>query len=311
MEILKLNNVTKYFGDYKATNNVSFSHEKGKILGLLGPNGAGKTTIIRQITNIYVPDEGEILLFGEPVSGESQNRIAYLPEERGLYKKVKVLDMLVYFGRLKGLSSVDAKKGAMKWLEKLGAADWIDKKVQDLSKGMSQKVQFIGTILHEPEFMILDEPFSGFDPVNAELLKNIILEFKEQGKTIILSTHVMHQVEQLCDDIVLINKGQIVLEGEIREIKRSFGRNHLIIEFQGDGSFLHEFPETELINKSESRVELKLGNEDTAQKILEASIGKIQIHKFLLDEPSLDEIFIETVGRANLDESAILEIGKK
>jgi ABC-2 type transport system ATP-binding protein len=311
MEILKLNRVTKYFGEYKATNDVSFSHEKGKILGLLGPNGAGKTTIIRQITNIYVPDEGSIELFGELVTGESQNRIAYLPEERGLYKKVKVLDMLIYFGRLKGLSRMDAKKGAMKWLDKLGAADWIDKKVQDLSKGMSQKVQFIGTILHEPEFMILDEPFSGFDPVNAELLKNIILEFKAEGKTIILSTHVMHQVEQLCDDIVLINKGRVVLEGDLREVKRSFGKNHLIIEFQGDGSFFDKIANTEVINRSESRIELKIKSSEVAQEILKESIGKIEIHKFLLDEPSLDEIFIDTVGRANLDESAILEIGKK
>jgi ABC-2 type transport system ATP-binding protein len=199
----------------------------------------------------------------------------------------------------------------MKWLDKLGAADWIDKKVQDLSKGMSQKVQFIGTILHEPEFMILDEPFSGFDPVNAELLKNIILEFKAEGKTIILSTHVMHQVEQLCDDIVLINKGRVVLEGDLREVKRSFGKNHLIIEFQGDGSFFDKIANTEVINRSESRIELKIKSSEVAQEILKESIGKIEIHKFLLDEPSLDEIFIDTVGRANLDESAILEIGKK
>lgn len=311
MEILKLNNVVKYFGDYKATNNVSFSVDKGKIVGLLGPNGAGKTTIIRQITNIYMPDEGEIILFGEPIKPIHQNRIAYLPEERGLYKKVKVMDMLVYFGKLKGLSSKEAYDRSFKWLEKLGAADWVNKKVQDLSKGMSQKIQFIGTILHDPEFMILDEPFSGFDPVNAEILKDIILEFKEQGKTIILSTHVMAQVEKLCDDIILINKGKSILEGNLIEIKKSFGRNHLLFEFEGDISTVQIPDGLEVLSNSANRYEFKVIDQNAPNQLLNNAVGKLEIHKFVLDLPSLDEIFIETVGRSNLDDSTILEISKK
>jgi ABC-2 type transport system ATP-binding protein len=311
MDILQLRNVTKYFGDYKATNDVSFSIEKGKICGLLGPNGAGKTTIIRQVTNIYMPDEGEIFLFGEPIQPIHQNRIAYLPEERGLYKKIKVMDMLVYFGKLKGLSSRDAYERSLRWLKKLDAADWVDKKVQDLSKGMSQKIQFIGTILHDPEFMILDEPFSGFDPVNAEILKDIILEFKEQGKTIVLSTHVMSQVEKLCDDIILINKGKKVLEGALIEVKKDFGRNHLIFEFEGDINSI-EIPEgLETLVASNNRYEFKVNSDDAPEMLLSNSIGKLKIHKFLLDLPSLDEIFIESVGRDNLDEATILEISKK
>lgn len=311
MNILELKNITKYFGDYKATNNVSFSIEQGKICGLLGPNGAGKTTIIRQITNIYMPDEGEIVLFGEPIKPIHQNRIAYLPEERGLYKKIKVMDMLVYFGKLKGLTARQSYDRSLEWLKKLDAADWVDKKVQDLSKGMSQKVQFIGTILHDPEFLILDEPFSGFDPVNAEILKEIILDFKEQGKTIVLSTHVMAQVEKLCDDIILINKGKVVLEGNLVEIKKNYGRNHLLFEFEGDIENITIPENLEILTKTKNRYEFKVLNDKAPEELLQNSIGKVKINKFLLDLPSLDEIFIESVGRDNLDETTILEISKK
>lgn len=311
MEILRLDNVTKLFGDYKASNDVSFSIESGKICGLLGPNGAGKTTIIRQITNIYMPDDGQIHLFGEPLKPEHQNRIAYLPEERGLYKKIKVMDMLIYFGRLKGLDSGEARKRAISWLEKMDAADFVDKKVQDLSKGMSQKVQFIGTILHDPEFLILDEPFSGFDPVNAEILKDIILEFRDKGKTIVLSTHVMAQVEKLCDDIILINKGKVVLEGPLLKIKKDFGRNHLIFEFEGELDNI-DIPEgLSIINKSANRVEFDVENEEAPEQLLKNAFGKVKVHKYALDLPSLDEIFIKTVGKDNLDEATILEISKK
>ncbi|MDC1067964.1 ATP-binding cassette domain-containing protein [Candidatus Kapabacteria bacterium] len=310
MELLKLNNVTKYFGDYKATNNVSFSIKKGQICGLIGPNGAGKTTIIRQITNIYMPDEGEIILFGEPIKPVHQNRIAYLPEERGLYKKIKVIDMLVYFGKLKGLSSKDSFDKSMNWLRKLNADDWVNKKVQDLSKGMSQKIQFIGTILHDPEFLILDEPFSGFDPVNAEILKDIILELKQQGKTIILSTHVMSQVEKLCDDIILINKGQVILEGSLVEIKQSFGRNNLLFEFEGNINNIDIPVGLEIITNSQNRYEFKVLDKNAPNELIQNSVGKININKFVLDLPSIDEIFIETVGRSNLDEDTILEIRK-
>lgn len=310
MEILKLNNVSKYFGDYQATNNVTFSVKKGTIFGLLGPNGAGKTTIIRQITNIYYPDEGQILLFDEQVSPKHQNQIGYLPEERGLYKKLKVIEQLIYFGELKGLSKKEAENRARFWLVKLEANDWAEKKIQELSKGMQQKVQFISTILHEPEFLILDEPFSGFDPVNSEMLKNIILELKNQGKTIILSTHVMSQVEQLCDEIVLINKGKIVLSGRVRDIKKSFGRNNLKIEFDGDDSFLNLINPSNVIHRNTHSAEIKLDNEKQSQEILKSIKESVLVYKFELAEPSLHEIFINTVGKSNLNEQEILEIQK-
>lgn len=310
MEILKLINVEKYFGDYKATNDVSFSVKKGTIFGLLGPNGAGKTTIIRQITNIYYPDGGEILLFDEPVSSKHQNQIGYLPEERGLYKKLKVIEQLIYFGELKGLPKKEAEKRARYWLVKLEANDWAEKKIQELSKGMQQKIQFISTILHEPEFLILDEPFSGFDPVNAEMLKNIILDLKNQGKTIILSTHVMSQVEQLCDEIVLINRGKIVLSGRVRDIKKSFGRNNLFVEFEGNDSFLNDLSPEKIIHRNNHSAEIKLENENEAKQILNSIKDDVFIYKFELAEPSLHEIFIKTVGKDNLNEQEILEIQK-
>ena len=312
MNILELKNVIKSFGEYKATNDVSFSVPKGSIFGLLGPNGAGKTTIIRQITNIYVPDQGSITMFDQEVGPEHQNRIGYLPEERGLYKKVKVIDQLVYFGRLKGLSSKDAEARARQWLIKLEAADWAEKKIQELSKGMQQKVQFISTILHDPEFLILDEPFSGFDPVNVETIKKIIFELREKGITIILSTHVMAQVEELCDEIVLINKGKIVLNGGVREIKRSFGKNQLSIEFEGGNEFLKGIENIELLSETNNRCEIKLLNGETqTQEVLKALVDNNNlVMKFEISEPSLHEIFIETVGAANLNEEEIAQISQ-
>jgi len=297
MNILELKNVVKYFGDYKATNNVSFSIKEGTVFGLLGPNGAGKSTIIRQITNIYMPDEGEITLFGEKVGPEHQNRMGYLPEERGLYKKVKVIDQLIYFAQLKGVTKSKAKEKAMQWLIKLNASDWADKKIEELSKGMQQKIQFISTILHDPEFLILDEPFSGFDPINVEILKSIVLDMKKLGKTIILSTHVMNQAEQLCDEIVLINKGEVILDGTIRDAKKRFGRDHLKLEFEGDDTWLDQIQNIEFINRTKQNAEIKLLNgEEQAQEILKTAIENVKIYKFNLVEPDLHEIFIRMVG---------------
>ena len=230
MVVIEVKNVIKKFGDYAASNKISFDVESGRIMGLLGPNGAGKTTMIRMITNILIPDEGEIKVFGERVGSEHQNNIGYLPEERGLYKKIKVLDQLIYFAQLKGMTKIDAQQKAMYWLDKLDAKDWASKKIQELSKGMQQKVQFISTIIHNPDLLILDEPFSGFDPINTEVLKRIILDMRDEGKTIVLSTHVMEQAEQMCDDICLINKGSIVLDGKIRDIKKSYGKDTIIME---------------------------------------------------------------------------------
>ena len=297
MEVLKVDHVTKRFGSYAATNDVSFSLDSGRILGLLGPNGAGKTTMIRMLTNIFVPDEGTIAAFGEKIGYAMQNRIGYLPEERGLYKKLKVIEQLIYFGRLKGLSRADAQKRATFWLNQLDAADWAPKKIQELSKGMQQKIQFISTILHNPSLMILDEPFSGFDPINTELLKKIIIDMRNDGKTIILSTHVMEQAEQLCDDICLINKGKIVLSGSLRDIKKARGRDSIILEFEGDDSFLDQYSDLQFINRTANRVEFRFRNDFSPNEFIKSVSSTCQITKYELSEPALHEIFIDAVSR--------------
>ncbi|MCB0702195.1 MAG: ATP-binding cassette domain-containing protein [Candidatus Kapaibacterium sp.] len=294
--VIVVENVKKQFGDYLANNDISLKVNSGTIFGLLGPNGAGKTTLIRMINNIYIPDGGTITIFGKPVSDDTQNQVAYLPEERGLYKKQKVLDQLIYFAQLKGVEKSVAKKRAEQWLIRFDAASWAGKKIQDLSKGMAQKVQFISTLLHDPKLLILDEPFSGFDPINAELLKEVILELKSQGKTIILSTHVMHQVEQMCDDMCLINKGKAILQGNVREIKKSFGRNTILLEFEGDASFIVDNQQFKIVNQTAHRLELKIIDSNFDSKLFLNELNqKLTVFKFELVEPSFHEIFIQSV----------------
>jgi ABC-2 type transport system ATP-binding protein len=297
MEILRVEHVKKYFGTYAASNDISFTQESGKILGLIGPNGAGKTTMLRMITNILIPDEGSITLWGEPVTSLHQNRIGYLPEERGLYKKIKVIDQLIYFGQLKGLSRSDSQQKASFWLRRLDADDWANKKIQELSKGMQQKVQFISTILHNPDFLVLDEPFSGFDPINTDLMKKIILDMKAEGKTIILSTHVMEQAEQLCEEICMINKGKIVLSGSLRDAKKSYGRDTVLMEFDGDDSFLNNFQNIKYINRTQNRVEFRVSDSTLLKQILEKALESVEVYKYELMEPSLNEIFIDVATK--------------
>lgn len=298
MEILKISNVTKKFGNFVAVDNLSTQVKNSVIFGLLGPNGAGKTTTIRMITNIIFPDSGEILIMGEKISPELKNKIGYLPEERGLYKKNKVIEQLEYFGRLKGLSSKEAIQKAKYWLDKVGATGWDNKKIEELSKGMAQKIQFVSTVLHDPQLLILDEPFSGFDPINTELLKNIILEMKEQGKTIILSTHQMYQVEQLCDEILMINQGKVVLSGNLRDVKKQYGINHLIVEFDGNGDFIESIEPEKIIDKSSNRIECRIDSYQESQEILKNAIRNNQITKFDIQEPPLNEIFIDVVSKS-------------
>jgi len=305
MSFLVVDSISKTFGDYTAVNNISFSVPKGIIFGLLGPNGAGKTTTIRMINNIIIPDKGKILLDGRNIDSDTQNLMGYLPEERGLYKKLKVIDQLKYFGRLKGLDSKVAEQNAMKWLEKLGAKGWESKKIQELSKGMQQKVQFISTILHDPQFLILDEPFSGFDPLNTELLKAIILEMKKLGKTIILSTHVMAQVEEICDEILLLNKGNVLLSGEVKEVKNRYGNDSYRIEFEGDKKIFEEIQNLEIVNLKEKEIEFKVSNNETINNILKSVLDKVQIFKFIKVEPSLHEIFINEVGKQNMQSKGV------
>lgn len=298
MEILRVENVIKKFGDYAASNDVSFKMRKGTVLGLLGPNGAGKTTLIRMITNIISPDSGTIYFNDKPVSSNIQNKIGYLPEERGLYKKLKVIEQLEYFGMLKGLNKHDASKSAKSWLARMGASGWENKKIQELSKGMQQKVQFISTVLHNPEFLILDEPFSGFDPINTELLKNIILEMKSNGTSLILSTHVMAQAEELCDEICMINKGKLVLNGNISHIKSSYGKNTVVIEFSGENNFLNELEDIDILSKTNNRAEFKINEKSSNnRRLIEQINNAVDLHKFELALPSLHEIFIEVVSK--------------
>lgn len=306
MAIIEVKNVFKAFGKTKAVNDVSFEVEKGRIFGLLGPNGAGKTTTIRMINYIITPDSGNISINGVEASPETQKMIGYMPEERGLYKKMKVFGQLMYLTQLKGINPGEARKSIEYWLERFGASDWKKKKVGELSKGMSQKIQFIATIAHDPDIYIFDEPFSGLDPINSETLKEIIIELRDEGKTILFSTHRMEQVEQMCDDICLFNQGEAVLTGKLREIKSSFGENTINLEFEGDGSFLDELEEVRINNRSTNFAEIRVLNGQNMQNILRLAMDHAEIHKFERIEPSLTEIFISTVGEDNIKKAEIL-----
>ncbi len=305
MSVIELRNVFKAFGKTKAVNDVSFEVTKGRIFGLLGPNGAGKTTTIRMINYILTPDSGQITINGIEASPETQKMIGYMPEERGLYKKMKVFDQLMYLTQLKGMDASEAKKAINYWLERFEASDWKKKEVGELSKGMSQKIQFIATIAHDPDIYIFDEPFSGLDPINSETLKGIIIELRDSGKTILFSTHRMEQVEQMCDDICLFNQGQAVLAGNLRHIKSSFGENSINLEFEGDGSFLDKLEDVRINNRSTNFAEIRVLNGQSMQDILKLAMEHAAIHKFERIEPSLTEIFISTVGEDNIKRSEI------
>lgn len=305
MSVIETEQVTKSFGKTHAVQNVSFSTERGRIFGLLGPNGAGKTTMIRMINYIIDPDEGDITVNGKQVSPETQKMIGYMPEERGLYKKMQVGEQLMYLAQLKGLSSGEAREKIRYWLNRFNASDWHKKKVGELSKGMSQKIQFIATIVHEPEIYIFDEPFSGLDPINSELLKEIILELREKGKAILFSTHRMEQVEQMCDDICLFNNGRVVLTGNLREIKKKFGKNTVLLEFQGDSSFLDTLGDVRINNRSTNFAEIRILNGLDSQDILKTAMSHAEIHRFQLVEPTLNEIFISTVGEDNITRQVV------
>ena len=311
--MLTVDHVTKRYGNHVAVGDVSFKAEPGRILGLLGPNGAGKTSTIRMITYITIPDEGEVRFDGKPVGPWSQERMGYLPEERGLYKKMKVEEQLLYFAELRGLSQAEATDKVRYWLDRLGAADWGGKKTQELSKGMQQKVQFIGTLLHDPDLLIFDEPFSGLDPINADLLKDIVLELRDEGRTVLFASHRMEQVEQLCDDLCLISNGQIVLKGPLREVKSSFGQDTVRIEFEGDVSFLSTLEQegrVRLLNRSHHRAELRLLKGITSREVLERTLAEVtDVYRFELVEPPLTEIFVQAVQGENGGEKG--KIGKK
>jgi ABC-2 type transport system ATP-binding protein len=294
--MIDVSNLWKSFGKKDAVQDASFKAEPGRIFGLLGPNGAGKTTTIRMINDILTPDRGEVRIKNVIAGPQTQKWIGYMPEERGLYKKMKVGEQLLYFAKLKGLSTSEGKKVILRWLERFEASDWIKQEVGELSKGMSQKIQFIATILHDPDIAIFDEPFSGLDPINSELLKTVILELKAQGKTILFSTHRMEQVEQMCDDIALFNEGQVVLTGNLAEIKSSFGENTVLLEYEGDGAFIDDLENVRINNRSNRFAEIRILEGQTASAILKQAINHVEVKKFEQVEPSLTEIFISTVN---------------
>ncbi|WP_222536115.1 ABC transporter ATP-binding protein [Pedobacter polysacchareus] len=297
--MLIINNIVKQYATHRALDDVSLHVEKGKIFGLLGPNGAGKTSLIRIITQITAPDSGEVIFNGERLNVQHISQIGYLPEERGLYKKMEIGEQVLYLAKLKGLSTAEATKRIRYWFEKLGMGDWWSKKVEDLSKGMQQKVQFVATVLHKPELIILDEPFSGFDPVNADVIKNEILALNKEGATFIFSTHRMESVEELCDNIALIHRSKKILDGPVAEIKAQYRNNIYWLEYHGEYNFenaqaLFEVLEHTVIG-DKTRLKIKIRAQQTANQVLQALLPYVAINR--LDEviPTMNDIFIEKV----------------
>lgn len=296
---LKASGISKTFGDFTAVDDLSFEAGAGRIFGFLGPNGAGKTTTIRMIVGITIPDSGTVELYEKSISPEIQDRIGYLPEERGLYKKMKIQDQLRYFAALKGVNQKEADKRIDYWLDRMKLTDWRAKKTTDLSKGMAQKLQFAATMLHDPDLLILDEPFSGLDPVNVEFMKEVIAEIKSNEKTIIFSTHLMETAEKLCDDILLINKSRKVLSGSLRDIKKSYGRNIAALRCTGGEKVLGNSDLVLNIVEHADEVEVFLRKDATGQELLERLVGSgAVVSKFEMVEPSLNDIFIDKVREA-------------
>ncbi len=300
MNILEVQHLKKYFATQKAVDDISFTIKEGSIFGLLGPNGAGKTTLLRMITGIFYQDSGEIIFNGKKFNPEKDvEYIGYMPEERGLYKKMKIGEQAVYLAQLKGLSKADALAKLHHWFEKLEMESWWNKKVEDLSKGMSQKLQFVTTVLHEPKLIILDEPFSGLDPVNANLIKDEIFNLAKKGSTVIFSTHRMEQVEEICEHIVLVNKGQKVLDGTLSEIKDNYKENiYAINTDQLQSQFTSSY--FEVIKQSNNNLLIKLNENVSTNEVLQHLINeKIPVHSFSEVLPSLNEIFIKLVEGTN------------
>ncbi len=296
--MLVVEGLTKIFKDVTAVNNISFKIEPGKIFGLLGPNGAGKTTTIRTVLNIIKPSYGAITFDGKSITHEFFNIIGYLPEERGLYKKSKVLDVILYFAELKKMSKKKAEEQAVLWLKKLEIGNYKSKKIEELSKGNQQKVQFITAVIHNPKLLILDEPFSGFDPINQQLIKELLLSFVNSGKVIMLSTHQMETAEKLCTDILLINEGNEVCSGSLTKIKKEFGGNNVKVEFQGNGTFLKSLPYVIHIDNYSNYAEIQLKDNLQPYEFLRDIVDKINVTHFSVIEPTLNKIFIDVIKQS-------------
>lgn len=299
--MLIVKNLTKSFNSTQAVDDISFQIQPGKIFGLLGPNGAGKTTTIRTILNIIKPSSGEIFFDGKPITYEYYNLIGYLPEERGLYRRSKVIDVLIYFASLKNINRKDAGYLAEKWLSHLNISHYKDKRVEHLSKGNQQKIQLIAAIIHNPRLLILDEPFTGFDPINQQEVKDLILTFLTEGKTIILSTHQMDLAEKLCEDILLLDKGKDVCQGKLSEIKRRFGGNNIKLGFTGNGEFLDSLPEVIKTNHYKNFSEIQLADNVVPSEFIKKIIARVEVNHFSIIEPTLNKIFIDLIKEKSVE----------
>ena len=309
MPALEVRNLTKMFDVLKAVDNASFEVPEGSIFGLIGRNGAGKTTTIRILMNIYMPTSGEIIFRGKPVDHEFRARVGYLPEERGLFKKMKVLETILFFAEIKGIKGKDVTKKAKDYLEWFDLGDRMNSKLETLSKGNQQKVQFISTIIHDPDFIVLDEPFSGLDPINTNLLKDIILEKKKAGKVIIFSTHLMDFAEKLCDHIAMIDRGKIILNGNLNEIKSDFSKNNVKLTYEGDISFLENHPQVDHISDFGNSVGISMKSDDQSQELLRLLLEhNVKVVSFDSNDISLNEIFIELAGRAPKEEYSFVKL---
>ena len=303
MDAVFLDQVCKSFGEVRAVDNLSVRVPAGSIYGFLGPNGAGKTTTIRMIMNIFRPDSGNIKIFGDGSVEQAKTRIGYMPEERGLYRKMTVSKVLAYFGAIKGVTTDELTRRVPQWLERVDLANWAEKKVEELSRGMHQKLQFAVTAINDPELLVLDEPFAGLDPLNQELLKTIILEMRDEAKTVIFSTHVMHEAEKLCDSILLINKGKTILDDKLAEIQSQQSSHAISVELEGDTAFIRTLPMVTKVESQGNRLEISLAENADPQQLLKALVERVRVQAFEVKVPSLHEIFVNLVGASNAEDS--------
>jgi ABC-2 type transport system ATP-binding protein len=303
MQAIELENVGKAFGPVRAVDGLSVRVPQGSVYGFLGPNGAGKTTTLRMIMDIIRPDSGAIRLFGEPASRVAHTRVGYMPEERGLYRKMKVSAVLSYFGSLKGLAGADLTQRVAQWLERISLTEYANKKVEELSRGMHQKLQFAVTAIDDPELVILDEPFSGLDPVNQDLLQETIAGMRRAGRTVLFSTHVMHEAERLCDFLVLINRGRVVVDGTLDQIRRGHESHGVSMELEGDSGFVPALPMVRRVKPDGRRLDIELNDGADPQDLLKALVERTRVRAFEIKQPSLHEIFIRLVGPDHAEDS--------
>ncbi len=299
MDAVLLNSVHKSFGEVRAVNDLNVKVPLGSIYGFLGPNGAGKTTTLRMIMNIIRPDSGSIEVFGDSSVEQAKARIGYMPEERGLYRKMAVSKVLAYFGAIKGVPTNELTRSVPHWLDRVDLTNWASKKVEELSRGMHQKLHFAVTAINEPELLILDEPFAGLDPLNTDLLKTIMLEMRDEGKTVIFSTHVMHQAEKLCDSILLINKGQTILDDRLAHIQSQRTSHVVSAELEGDTGFIERIPMVTAVKSDGHHFEITLADSADTQQLLQSLVERVRVQRFEVKVPSLHEIFVDLVGTSN------------